>query len=111
MLYEYQGDKIVIAICLTSILCLMDQNFSPTHYLLPVFEYSPYLKLKDLKKEKGKDCAVVGLVVKACHTLPTGRGFETRWFESTPRSGIRATGYPFAPRSRTTVHLVGPREA
>ena len=47
----YLEDHIVISICLTSILCLMDQNFSPTHYLLPVFEYSPYLKLKDLKKE------------------------------------------------------------
>ena len=42
------------------------------------------------------DRAVVGLVVKARHTLPTGRGFETRWFESTPRSGIRATGYPLS---------------
>ena len=47
----YLEDNILISICLTSILCLMDQNFSPTHYLLPVFEYSPYLKLKDLKKE------------------------------------------------------------
>ena len=53
-MYENIRGKLVIAICLiclTSILCLMDQNFSPTHYLLPVFEYSPYLKLKDLKKE------------------------------------------------------------
>ena len=40
--------------------------------------------------------AVVGLVVKARHTLPTGRGFEIRWSESTPRSGIRATGYPLS---------------